>query len=190
MNFKIIQVLLLTALFSFGCYEKDKEANKNDNAISNPIPVGENSFVYDNKVYKIINNELLQIGNLNDTSIRKLRISSSELKDLGKSSLSYIKPNGEAMISSVYRGNFLYFKFLLTGIDDLKTNYKPGTFSVQFMDEFGFTIFSKEISTNEMIANVSDGEIAYFEYDGKIELSLDAQASITTFNVSSNVTKK
>jgi hypothetical protein len=167
---------------------RDNDELRNDVSKNKPVPIGDNSFVFNEKIYRIINNELLQIGDLNDTSIRRLKISSSELKNLGTSSLSFIKEGSTTKITSVYRGNYLYFKLALFGLNDLRDNFSPGNFTIEFMDSYDFTIYSSIISTSEMIRIIdSDGKTDHFEYNGKIEISMDAQAAITTYNISSSV---
>jgi hypothetical protein len=188
MNNKLILTAFVIVIVNLGC--RDNAEVQSDSTKNNPIPVGENSFVYKDKVYKIINNELLQIGDLKDTAIRKLKISTSELKTLGKSNLDYIKKDAEGSITSVYRGNILYFKLKLFGINDLKEKYLPGVFTIEFIDDFGFTIYKTDVNTNELIGEVLDGVIIEYEYNGKIEISMDAQAAISRIGITSSVKKR
>ena len=111
MQITMKQILMLSlfiiTMTGISCW---RENAQNDDPLGKPIPIGENSFVFNEKVYKIINNELLQIGNLNDSSIRKLKISSSELKNLGTSSLSYVKRRVPlSRITGVYRWQLSIF---------------------------------------------------------------------------------
>jgi len=168
-----------------GCNGNSKSSN------SKATPVGENTFVYNGKLYKLLNNELLQISNLDSSRIRKLEISKPTLKNLGDASIDYIKKGASGTIKSVYRGNFLYFRLRLDGINDLKENYYPGKFTVEFLDEYGFVINAIDILTSELVGEMNeDGKIQTYEYNGKIEISIEAEAAISKCSISSTVRQK
>ena len=186
MKHGLIYTLILISVVNIKCQE-DSRNQKNNEA----IPIGENAFVYKDKVYKLINNELLQICDLKETNIRKLEISSPKLKDLGTRSLDFIKKGAYSIINTVYRGNYLYFKLKLDSINDLKESYFPGKFTVTFLDEFNFAIYTIDISTEDLIGSVDEsGKIAEYKFNGKIEISLDAQASITDYGISAAIKHK
>jgi hypothetical protein len=173
------------ALFVLGCNIDPKSHD------AKAVSVGENTFVYNGKLYKLLNNELLQISNLDSSRIRKLEISKPTLKDLGEASINYIKKGASGNIKSVYRGNFLYFRLQLDGISDLKENYYPGSFTVQFMDEYGFVINSVDIQTGELIGEMNEyGIVNSYEYNGKMELNIEAEAAISKCSISSSVKRK
>ena len=184
LNFLIIFLVLLS-ITSCG----NEEQSQKDGPVDKPVPICENSFVYNDKVYKVINNELLQIGDLNDTSIRILKTSKSQVQYLGNVSLEFVKSGAEANISCIYRGNDLYFRLELTGINDLKRNFNSGKFIIEFKDALGFVINSFEISTSQLVGDMLNGEIVSYSYDGKIELNKDAEEAISKYDISSTVAK-
>jgi hypothetical protein len=112
-----------------------------------------------------LNNELLQISNLDSSRIRKLEISKPTLKDLGDATVDYIKKGASASVKSVYRGNFLFFRLRLDGINDLKENYYPGKFTVEFLDEYGFEINAMDVLTSDLVGEMDDyGKIANYTF--------------------------
>jgi hypothetical protein len=184
MKSDLISFIMLVCILSPGCLD-------NKNPQEKTIPIGENTFVHEDKVYKIINNELLQIGDLNNLNIRKLELGLPKLKGFERVSISFVKREAEVGLSSVYRGNFLYYKLELDGINNLKESFLPGTFTLTFRDDYGFVIYSTEISTNDLVAEVdSSSKVQDYIYYGKIEVNIDAQQAITKFSVSSNVRHK
>jgi len=153
--------------------------------------IGENTFVYKSKVYKLIDNELTQIADLDEKGIRKFEILKPQRKTLGVTSLSYVKIGATGRVDALYRGNYLYFKLYLEGINDLKENYLPGRFTIEFADEYGFIIHSTEILTSDLIGYVGDEKkIDHYEYNGKTEMSTDINAAIKTYSISSTVKAK
>jgi len=166
---------------------------KNDSEIpiEKAIPIGEETFIYKEKVYKLLNNELLQIGNLKSDSIRTFEISAPKLRYLGVASIGFVKRGASVEVSSVYRGNSLYFSLHFDGINDLRENYLPGSFTVEFLDEFGFVIYSAVVPTSEIIKSIGlDGQTDHFEYNGKIELSIEAEKAIQKCSMESTVGRK
>lgn len=71
--------LALLIIFLIGC-NSDKTTQ-----------IGENAFVSKSKVYKLIDNELVQVADLDSKNIRKLEILKPQIKTIGNSSLSFIK---------------------------------------------------------------------------------------------------
>jgi hypothetical protein len=155
------------------------------------VPIGEGTFVYKAKVYKILNNELRQIADLESSQIRKLEISKPSLKDLGEASLDFVKKGASVEVKSIYRGNFLYFRLRFEGINDLRENYLPGQFTLDFLDDFHFVINTVEIPTVEIVrVFASDGSTDSYEYNGKIELNTEAEEAISNCSMSSTVKLK
>ena len=179
---------LITSFIIFciiGCNDDPKTSRPQ------PTAVGENTFVYKGKLYKLLNNELLQISNLDSSPIRKLEISKPTLKDLGDASIDYIKKGASARVKSVYRGNFLYFRLRLDGINDLKENYYPGKFTVEFLDEYGFEINAMDVLTSDLVGEMDDyGKIETYTFNGKMEISIEAEAAISKVSIASTVKLK
>jgi hypothetical protein len=101
---KWIIIALIILGFLTGC-KRDPEP-----ATEKTIPIGEGTFVYKEGVYKILNNEVLQIGDLKSTAIRKFEISTPKLKYLGGAVIDFVKKGASVDVNSVYRGNYLYFR--------------------------------------------------------------------------------
>lgn len=156
---------------------------------NNPtVQIAENTFIHDSKVYKLIDNELTEVADLNTKQIRKFEVLKPKEKNLGRRYLSYIREGVFAKVDALYRGNYLYFKLSLDGINDLKENFLPGKFTLEFIDEFGFLLHSTEIMTSDLIGMIGENrEIDHYEYSGKTEMSTDINAAIKTFSVSSTV---
>lgn len=158
---------------------------------SNTTQIAENTFVYKSKVFKLVDNELTEVANLDDKAIRKFEILKPTKKDFGTYDLSYVKKGVTSELNGLYRGNTLYFKLSIFGINDLKENYAPGAFTIHFADEFGFILHSTEIPTNELTGLVDGNHtISSFEYNGKTEMSTDINNAIKHFSVSSTVKEK
>lgn len=159
---------------------------------SETTQVAENTFVYKKKIYKIVDNELTIIGDLRSDSIRKFQVHQPVIRDFGKSDLSFVKEDAYTKMDALYRGNSLYFNLYILGLNDLRENYGTGHFIIHFEDEFGFTIHSTEIATNELTRNLGEDnkKILSFSYNGKTEMSNDIYKAIKSYNVSSTVKEK
>ncbi|MEO7482304.1 MAG: hypothetical protein ABIT81_00995 [Ferruginibacter sp.] len=155
------------------------------------IQIAENTFIHDSKVYKLIDNELVEVADMNSKKIRKLEILKPEPKSLGNASLSYIKEGAEAKVQGLYRGNKLYFKIKLEGINDLKENYTPGKFDIDFEDSLGFIIHTTEILTSDLTGIIGyDDKISHYLYNGKTEMSTEINSSIASITIGSTVKRK
>ena len=154
--------------------------------------IGDNTFVYKTKVYKIVDNEITVIGDLKSDSIRKFQVQQPIKKEFGKGDLTYVKQGAYATLDALYRGNTLYFNLHIFGINDLKDNYAPGQFTIRFIDEFDFIIHSTEVPTNELTGLIGDDNktIEAFRYNGKTEMSSDIYKAIKSYSVSSTVKVK
>ena len=168
---KAVKYLAFITIFLIGC--------ANDKATQ----VGENTFVYNNKVYKLIDNQLTKIADLQSKDSSK-----PQPKQFGSASISYLKEGATAEIIGLYRGNFLYFKMRILGLNDLKENYLPGRFTIEFTDEFGFVLNSILIDASDLVGTIGDdGKIEDFEYNGKTELSPNIFNVIKSFSVNSTI---
>lgn len=146
--------------------------------------IAENTFVHKDKVYKIVGNELSQIGDLSSD----IEITKPTKKSLGIADISFIQKGATTKLETLYRGNVLYFKLYITGINDLKDNYTNGVFTINLKDEFDFIIHQIIIPTNEL-TRILDGnnQVSYFEYNGKTEMSTEINKSIKSYDISSSV---
>ncbi len=158
---------------------------------SKTTEIGENTFVHNDKVYRIIDNEVREIGDLNAKDIKKLEVFKPNQRDLGTTSLSFVKPGATTALKALYRGNLLYYSLAVAGLNDMKENYSNGAFTINFKDEFGFILHSVEIPRDEMVGMVGDdGKVMYFHYDGKTEMSTEINAAIKSYDVASSVNKR
>ena len=172
MNLKIITITLLLVLIS-ACGSKET------------TQIAENTFVHNEKVYKIVGNEVSQIGDLS----KDIEPNKPTKKNLGTASLSYIKASATTKLVALYRGNTLYFKLNIIGLNDLR-NYNSGVFTVDFKDEFNFILHQTVIPTNELTSVLDDNnQISYFEYNGKTEMSSEINKVIKNYSIGSNVSK-
>lgn len=145
--------------------------------------IAENTFVHNEKVYKIVGNEVSQIGDLSTD----IEITKPTKKNLGTESLSYIKAGATAKLEALYRGNILYFKLNILGLEVLKNNLN-GSFTVDFRDEFGFIIQETIIPANELTTILDENnQVRYFEYNGKTEMSIEINKAIKSYSIRSNV---
>jgi len=172
----------ITALFAMLCIIVTSCHN------NNTTQVADNTFVHNNKVYKIIDNEIREIGDLNADTIKKFQVFKAKRKDLGTFDLTFVKPGASMVIKTLYRGNFLYYSVEILGLNDLKDNYSSGDFTVSFQDEYGFILHSVDIPLNELVGSVnSEGKVVMYHYNGKTEMSTDISSAIKTYDVGSNV---
>jgi hypothetical protein len=155
------------------------------------IRIGENTFIHKDKIYKVIDNELREIGDLSAKEIKKFGVSKPRQKDFGASSLSFIKSGASTSLKALYRGNFLYYSLTLEGINDLNDSYNSGTLTIEFIDEYGFIMHSTEIPTSELIGMLgADNKPHAFVYHGKTEMSTEINAAIKSYDVSASIRKK
>jgi len=153
--------------------------------------VAENTFIYDNKIYKIVDNELTELANLKTDKIRKFEVSKAKQKSLGTADLSFVKPNAKAKLETLYRGNILYFKMTIKGLNDLKENYNSGSFTINMLDDYNFIMKSIDVPTSDLVGSVDENDtVVEFRYNGKIEMSTDINLAIESFTLSSTVKRK
>ncbi len=172
---KIILISILIAILS-SC-----TGGKNDT-----IQVGENTFVHQEKVFRIIDNEITELGNLEVDTITKSTVLNPKIKNYGTKELDYVKVGASANLKAVYRGDLLYFKMDLEGLNDLRKRYDGGGISINFLDKFGFQIHSTTIKMNELIRIVGDNnETIKFQYNGKTQMSSEVYKAISVYSISS-----
>jgi hypothetical protein len=158
---------------------------------NNNTQIAENTFVHGNKIYKIIDNELREIGDLGSNDIKKFEVSKPKQRDLGTSSLSFIKKDASTSLKALYRGSFLYYSLEVDGLNDLRENYDTGQFTIEFVDEFGFILHSTTIPTNEIVRIVDDnGNVHHLIYNGKTEMSTEINSAIKGYSVTASLRHK
>ncbi|MBL4676902.1 MAG: hypothetical protein JKY70_11970 [Mucilaginibacter sp.] len=153
--------------------------------------IGENTFVHKDKIYRVIDNEVREIGDLSAKEIKRFEVSKPKQKDLGMSSMSFVKPGAYATLKALYRGNFLYYTLTVNGLNDLRDSYNAGSLTIEFIDEFGFIMHSTEIRTNELIGELGDnGKYFDFIYHGKTEMSTEINAAIKRYDVTASIKRR
>ncbi|MGN8072616.1 hypothetical protein [Mucilaginibacter sp. 22184] len=154
--------------------------------------IAENTFIHGHKIYKVIDNELREIGDLAARDIKKFEVSKPKQRDLGVSTLSFVKPGASTSLKALYRGNFLYYNLRVSELNDLRENYSlNGTLTIQFIDEFGFILHSTQIPVMELVGVVNDNnKVEYLMYNGKTEMSTEINAAIKTYSVAASVKRK
>lgn len=158
---------------------------------TNDVQIGDNTFVHRDKIYKVIDNELREIGDLSAQEIKKFEVSKPRQKDFGTSTLSFVKTGAFTTLKALYRGNFLYYSLKVEGINDMRENYGSGTLTIEFVDEFGFIMHSTAIPTSELVAMLGeDGKPHGFVYNGKTEMSTEINAAIKSYDVTAALKPK
>jgi len=153
--------------------------------------IGENTFIHDHKIYKIIDNELREIGDLNATDIKKFEVSKPSQRDLGTKSVGQIKKGASASLKALYRGNFLYYTLRINDLNDLRENYKDGDLNIVFIDQYGFVLHSTTINAHDLIGELgSNGGVTSFFYNGKTEMSIEINSAIKDFEITSSIKPK
>jgi len=158
---------------------------------NNDIQIGENTFIHDHKIYKLIDNELREIADLNAPEIKKFGVSKPTQRDLGVRAIGYIKKGASTTLKALYRGNFLYYSLRIDDLNDLRENYYDGVLTIDFVDEFGFILHSTNINAHELTGELGDdGKISSMIYKGKTEMSTEINAAISGYEITSNIKSK
>ena len=119
-------------------------------------------------------------------SISKSTVLSPKLKEYGDIELDYVKKGASSTLTAVYRGDILYFKMELEGLNDLREKYSGGGLAINFVDEYDFQIHSTTVKMNELIRIVgSNNETMMFQYNGKTQMSSEVYRAISRYSVSS-----
>jgi hypothetical protein len=157
---------------------------------SNDTQIAENTFIHGHKIYKMIDNELREVGDLNASEIKKFEVSQPKQRDLGTSDLSFVKPGASTSLKALYRGNYLYYSLQINGINELRDNYLPGRLTLEFADEFGFILHAIEIPTSDLVGMVGEsGKPESFTYNGKTEMSTEINTAIKKYSVTASIKK-
>lgn len=154
--------------------------------------VADGTFVHNQKVYKIVDNELTLIGDLTSDSIREFQVTEPEKREFGEDDINFVKDGASVNLDALYRGTTLYYNFNLSGFNDLKENYNSGHFILQFFDEHGFILHSTVIATEDLTGMVGADQATVEGYSshGKTEMSIDIYKAISDYSVSSTVKPK
>lgn len=178
MHHKLTLIFALLTLVLTSCADKNTQ-------------IAENTFIHKDKIYKMIDNELREIGDLNAKEIKKFEISKPKQRDLGLASLSFVKKGAYTTLKALYRGNYLYYTLKVKELNDLRDNYQPGRITVEFIDEFGFILHSTEIPVSDLTAVVGeDGRPTEFVYNGKTEMSTEINIAIKSYDVTAGIRRK
>lgn len=170
-------VLLLSVIILFTSCGKTKKET---------IQVGENTFVHQKKVYRIIDNEITELGNLKADTITKSTVLNPRLKNYGSIDLDYIQKGTSSYLTAVYRGDILYFKMNIEGLNNLREKYRSGGVVINFLDEYNFQIHSTEVEINELIRIIGyNNETLKFQYNGKTHMSSEVYRAISSYSISS-----
>ncbi len=159
-------------------------------ACDNSAQVGENTFIYGKKVYRIIDNEITELGNLATDNISKSEVLNSVLRDFEKYEMDFVRAGVYTNLSAIYRGDILYFKMELHALNDLRKKYSRGGLTINLVDEYGFRIYEIHVQLSDLIRIVgTDGSTKHFEFNGKTQMSSEVYKAIYTYSVSSSLDK-
>lgn len=161
------------------------------NPADSTVQIGENTFVHNKTVYRIIDNEITELGSLASDSISKSMVLHPTLKNYNDHSLDYVSTGAYTQLTAVYRGDVLYFNLHLNGLNNLREKYRGGSLTINFVDEYGFQMNSTSISIGEFTRILGQqNETVRFEYNGKLQMSSELYKSIFTYEVSSSLVEK
>lgn len=170
---KIQLTILSILLFSLcACQSKDTQ-------------IAENTFIHNNKIYKVIDNEVREIGDLNSDTIKKFAALKPRQRDFGINKLDFFRIGAYTELVALYRGSNLYYNLKLNGLNDLRTTYSSGgQLTIQFLDEYGFILHSTAIPVTEFTNVVDDNKkTEYFMYSGQTEMSTEINSAIKSYDV-------
>ena len=154
------------------------------------IKIGENTFVHEDRVFRIIDNEITELGSLSSDTLSKSAVLDPKLRTFGTHSFGYVKEGASTQLLAVYRGDVLYYRLDLHGLNDLRDNYSGGGLAINLLDEFGFQIHSINIDKSELIRILDENhETSHFEYNGKEKMSNEISQAISDYSVSSYLRK-
>lgn len=155
------------------------------------VRVGENTFVHNHIVYRIIDTQITELGSLASDSIPKSLVLSPTLRNYETYNLDYVKSGAFTELTAVYRGDILYFNLRLNGLNDLRDRFRGGGININFIDEFGFEINSVLISMNELTRILGPGnKVVRYDYNGKAQMSREMYRAIYTYSISSSLIEK
>jgi hypothetical protein len=155
------------------------------------IQIGENTFVHKDKVYRIIDNQITELGSLESDSISKSTVLDPKLKNYNDYALDFVAHGAYTHMTAVYRGDVLYFNLRVNGLNNLRDKYRGGNLTINFIDEYGFEIGSTEVGIGDLTQILGSGkETLRFEYNGRSKMSSEMYKSIYTYSVSSSLVEK
>jgi hypothetical protein len=155
------------------------------------IHIGENTFVHNEKVYRIIDNQITDLGTLDVDSIVKSRVVNSVLRDFGRNEMDHVRKGAYSELRAVYRGDVLYFKIGIYGLNDLRERYAGGALILNLQDQYGFQIHTFVVQATELTRIVGDSnKTLYYEYNGKTQMSSEVNQAISTYSVASSLREK
>jgi len=158
---------------------------------STTIQIGENTFMYNGTVYRIIDNQITELGSMESDSIPKSTVLRPQLKNFGQYSLGYIKAQATSTLLGVYRGDVLYYKLEINDLNDLRDRFSGGAITLNFLDSYGFEIQKTDIPMSDLVSVLNDSnKTIRFEFNGKVQMSSEMHRSIIAYSVSSSLRKK
>lgn len=155
------------------------------------IHIGDNTFVHNEKVYRVIDNQITDLGTLDVDSIVKSRVVNSVLRDFGRYEMDHVRKAAYSELRAVYRGDVLYFKIGIYGLNDLRERYAGGALILNLQDQYGFQIHTFVVQTTELTRIVGDNnKTLYYEYNGKTQMSSEVNQAISRYSVASSLREK
>ncbi|MEQ8474795.1 hypothetical protein [Fulvivirga sp.] len=153
--------------------------------------VGNNTFVHDSKVYRVIDTEIMELGNLKTDIFTRSEVLNSSLREFDKKNMDFVKDGAYTNLSAVYRGDILYFKLDLYGLNSLRSNYRGGGLTINFLDDYGFILHDTYIEMTNMVRIIgANNETNNFEFNGKSQMSSEVYTSIVSYSVSSSLQER
>lgn len=155
---------------------------------SEAIRIAENTFVLNDRVFSVIDNEITELANLKEDTISKTM--KPDHKSFGEVPLDFISEGAIIELSGVFRGNVLFVKMKLYGMNDLREKYSGNGLSINLKDEYGFNLKTLEISKGEMVRVVGyDKETSHFVYDGFVPMNAEIYRAISEYDISSSLSR-
>jgi hypothetical protein len=176
----LILLLSISSTLFFSCHRPN-----------NTTQIGDNTFVHNDKIYRIIDNQIREIGDLNASDIKKFEVLKPVQRDLGTHPISQLKIGASVSLKALYRGNFLYYGLRINNLNDLRENYNDGDLNIVFVDEYGFEMHSTTIDAHDLTGDLGEnGVINYLYYNGKTEMSTDINSAIKDFQITTRISHR
>ena len=161
------------------------QSNKNK-----AVQVGDNAFIHDNKVYKIIDNQVTLLQDMENDTIAKSSILEPKMKMFQPDTLDFIKEGARAFLTGVYRGDQFYFTLRIGGFNNLREDYHSGGLTINLKDQYGFNLHSIEAGVDDFVRVVNENdETRFFSYDGKTQMNSHIFRAIDDYSISSSLGK-
>lgn len=159
------------------------QSNKNK-----AVQVGDNAFIHDNKVYKIIDNQVTMLQDMDNDTIAKSSILEPKMKMFERDTLDFIKKGASALLTGVYRGDQFYFTLRIDGFNNLREDYHSGGLTINLKDQYGFNLHSIEAGVGDFVRIVNENdETRYFSYDGTTQMNSHIFRAIDDYSISSSL---